>query len=246
MELTDLITQEIIDAKYKVCSGEETQSEYYTFHRKRYRILLETIQKISRIRTIKHMLDIGASYQTLLLDSLASDISIDTLGFTLDKYKPKNNPTNDHRFDLTQSGKNQVPLNTIKNKYDLIILAEVIEHIRIKPEKVMSLLNSLLKKGGYLIIQTPNAAFLGSRIKLLFGKHPYSWIRDDDNNPGHYREYTYSELIYLAEATGYDVVSLKGYNYFSHQSKIKQFVLNLTSILPDTYKNGFTCVLKKR
>jgi len=115
----------------------------------------------------------------------------------------------------------------------------------IRPERVLDTLSSLLKPGGYLILQTPNAAFLGSRIKLLLGKNPMPWIRDEPNNPGHYREYTKQELIKLSDMTGFELVSIIGRNYFSHPSAIKQTLLKVTALLPDTFKNGFTAVLKE-
>ena len=57
--------------------------------------------------------------------------------------------------------------------YELIIMAEVIEHLYTSPSLVPGLLQSLLRPGGLLIVQTPNALAIGRRFKMLLGRHPF-------------------------------------------------------------------------
>ena len=78
--------------------------------------------------------------------------------------------------------------------YELIIMAEVIEHLYTSPSLVPGLLQSLLRPGGLLIVQTPNALAIGRRFKMLLGRHPFELIRENPHNPGHFREYTAREL----------------------------------------------------
>jgi hypothetical protein len=84
-------------------------------------------------------------------------------------------------------------------------MAEVLEHLYTAPQLVLGFVKSLLRPNGFLILQTPNAASLPKRLKLFFGRHPYEKIRTDPRNPGHYREYTISELRALAEEFGFRV-----------------------------------------
>jgi SAM-dependent methyltransferase len=220
---------------------------YYQFHRYRYLYLLSLVSQLYEDNAITTMLDIGASFQTRLIDHYLSGLTIDTLGYTLERFRPVQNPSRDYYFDLSQPEvlEQKVGQKPPQEHYDLILLAEVIEHMHIRPERVLTLLHSMLTPGGHLIVQTPNAAFVGNRIKLLFGANPNAWIRDEPNNPGHYREYTKSELIDLAQRTGFQVRSIKGQNYFNHPNRLKRISLKLANILPQTFKNGFTLILVK-
>ena len=79
-------------------------------------------------------------------------------------------------------------------RYDLVVFAEVIEHLHTSPVHTLAFVRGLLADAGVLILQTPNAASLPKRLKLLAGRNPYELIRADGGNPGHFREYTLAEL----------------------------------------------------
>jgi 2-polyprenyl-3-methyl-5-hydroxy-6-metoxy-1,4-benzoquinol methylase len=59
-----------------------------------------------------------------------------------------------------------------KEKFDIIILADIIEHLRY-PEDFVLKLKPLLNKDGILIACIPNIANITIRIKLLMGKWDY-------------------------------------------------------------------------
>ncbi|MBU1956137.1 methionine biosynthesis protein MetW [Patescibacteria group bacterium] len=61
----------------------------------------------------------------------------------------------------------------LKEKYDYIILSEVIEHL-MQPEKVLKQIRKYAKKG--IIITIPNSAWFVYRLQLLMGHFPrQSW-----------------------------------------------------------------------
>ncbi|MFH0908163.1 MAG: bifunctional glycosyltransferase/class I SAM-dependent methyltransferase [bacterium] len=62
----------------------------------------------------------------------------------------------------------QVPLD---EPYDIIIAADVLEHLR-NPEYVLSRLKRYCKVGGILVVSLPNIANLYVRLNLLFGRFP--------------------------------------------------------------------------
>jgi len=109
-----------------------------------------------------------------------------------------------YHFDLNDS-QDQRQWRSDLGPYDLIVFAEVIEHLYTAPERVLRFLHSLLAPGGALILQTPNAAALRKRLKLLAGRNPYERIRPDRSNPGHFREYTVAELLGILGQTGFSV-----------------------------------------
>jgi 2-polyprenyl-3-methyl-5-hydroxy-6-metoxy-1,4-benzoquinol methylase len=53
--------------------------------------------------------------------------------------------------------------------YDVVFLGEVIEHL-LDGRSALKRLAKAIRPGGHLILTTPNLAFLGNRIKLLFGR----------------------------------------------------------------------------
>jgi hypothetical protein len=89
--------------------------------------------------------------------------------------------------------------------YDLIVFAEVVEHLYTSPEQVLNCLKGMLRTGGRILVQTPNAAALKKRLKLLSGKNPYELIRLDRTNPGHFRELTVGDLRRYAKRCGLQV-----------------------------------------
>jgi ubiquinone/menaquinone biosynthesis C-methylase UbiE len=56
-------------------------------------------------------------------------------------------------------------------KYDSVYLLAILEHIQ-WPSIFISEVNKLVKKGGYMVVEVPNVAWLPHRISLLCGKFP--------------------------------------------------------------------------
>lgn len=188
-----------------------SENNYVAFHSQRYAVLLNIISSYISSGNVK-VLDIGSSKLTELI-AQEFKIGVDTLGFAEDC--------------LTETGKHyQFDLNNAQweerwrtdiPKYDLIVMAEVIEHLYTSPVLVLSFLKTLLKPDGILIIQTPNALAFWKRIKPLLGIHPYELIREDCTNPGHYREYTEKELRAYAAKTGLTVIDCIIGSYFDYR-----------------------------
>lgn len=143
------------------------------------------------------VLDVGSSKLTELIHTSFGCI-VDSLGLTsvgigkCGEY---------YQFDLNRVG-NTSDWPTSLPSYDLIVLGEVLEHLYTAPELVLRFLQSHMNPGAVLMIQTPNAASLSKRIKLLFGRNPYEKIRINESNPGHFREYTVQELRDYAAGGG--------------------------------------------
>jgi len=68
------------------------------------------------------------------------------------------------------------PLTLKDNSVDIVIAGEIIEHL-INPFRFLKEINRILKKGGELILSTPNAVDLKSRLKVIFGKLPTNGAR---------------------------------------------------------------------
>jgi len=238
--------KDILD-HFKDWNLDEESKVYVKFHCNRYEFLIkETIKWIDKIRIVPHkrtlkILDIGIGYQTEILRNVLPEIIVNTLGFEDSRFKPRGKDKHFY-FNLNDT---QYPGKWPKTeKHDLIIIAEVIEHLYTSPVHVLRCIAGFLGNGGYLIIQTPNACSFHKRIEMLMGKNPFEQIRLSNTNPGHFREYTIEELIDIGMQSGFMPVEYSIFNYFNYHGKGK-FVSALTSILSSKFRDGITVCFEK-
>lgn len=89
--------------------------------------------------------------------------------------------------------------------YDLVVAADVIEHLP-DPQAFLSMATTLLTPRGRLIISVPNVAHLAVRLPLLFGSFTYR-----DRGPldrTHLRFFTVSSIKQEVEAGGFSIASI--------------------------------------
>jgi len=95
-----------------------------------------------------------------------------------------------------------------KESYDLVVFCEIIEHLTVDPVHSLVQINRILKKGGHMIITTPNALRYDNIAKLILGKNIYDHYSGYGAYGRHNREYTPVELRLLVEALGFSVTRL--------------------------------------
>jgi SAM-dependent methyltransferase len=95
-----------------------------------------------------------------------------------------------------------------KGSYDLVVFCEIIEHLTVDPVHSLVQINRLLKKGGHMIITTPNALRYENVAKLILGKNIHDHYSGYGAYGRHNREYTPEELRLLVEALGFSVTRL--------------------------------------
>jgi len=105
--------------------------------------------------------------------------------------------------------------------FDLAILDAVIEHLQ-DPIRALRETHRVLRKGGNLLLSTPNQATLKNRVKLLLGGSIYApldqWLRSAriqkgnlNEFVGHIREYTIKEIRTILSLSGFKITSLRLY-----------------------------------
>jgi SAM-dependent methyltransferase len=102
--------------------------------------------------------------------------------------------------------KEEFPYRT--GTYDLVIFCEIIEHLTVDPVHSLVQINRLLKKGGHMIITTPNVLRYENVLKLMMGKNVHDHYSGYGAYGRHNREYTPDELKLLVEALGFSVSKL--------------------------------------
>jgi len=97
------------------------------------------------------------------------------------------------------------PFPYSEGEFDVVIFAEIIEHLLSDPCKVLREIKRVLKLGGTLIITTPNATRLENVSRLFSGENIYDQYSGYGPYGRHNREYTRQELITLLQFVGFDV-----------------------------------------
>lgn len=92
------------------------------------------------------------------------------------------------------------------NEFDLVIFAEIIEHLLNDPCKVLREIKRVLKPNGTLILTTPNVARLENVTRLISGANIYDPYSGYGPYGRHNREYNRHELDQLLRFEGYEPV----------------------------------------
>ncbi len=118
------------------------------------------------------------------------------------------------------------PLPFKNEEFDYVIFMEVIEHIY-NPDFVISQISRILKKGGCLIISTPNILNIGSRFRFLF-EGSYDFFRETPLDYSkrfpaaiqnmHVLPWRYQELEYLLSRKNISVKKV-------HTDRIKKILI---------------------
>lgn len=222
---------------------------YWSVHKRRFSQLGELLLKRYSNgreggRSPVRILDVGQSYQTLLVAKLFPQSELVTLGFQDNRYKPENAiehiqyDLNDAYFETTwPKGKG----------FDLILFLEVIEHLYTSPRQTLRFIKTLLSPEGVIVISTPNALFLGHRISLLMGRHPFEMIRETRINPGHYREYTRKELLVIGKELALKEEYVEINNAcLGSSTKEERLYHRLTKLLPSDFRQMMTIVFSQQ
>ncbi len=214
---------------------------YLRYHAPRYAQLITHMTP--HVDDSTHILDIGLSPFASIL-AAQFGVPIDTLGLQ-----------QDHRRE--QGEHYQLDLNGVANPeqqrrftqaYDIIVYAEVLEHLYTPPDLVLKYLRTLLTDTGLIFIQTPNAVVLHKRLRMLAGHNPYALLVDQPDNPAHFREYTAAELAGYCEQSRFTLIHRAFTNYFDYRYpawtspdkpvKHRQWLNHLYNLLPGSLRPG--------
>ena len=217
---------------------------YFNFHIDRYIILLDFTHDFLKSHSENssiQVLDVGPSFQTVLLRHFYPEITIDTLGFKHTQNNLRDSERHIHK-DLNLTLENPNP--EVENQYDLIFCCEVMEHIYTNPLHMLNFLRRMLNPKGTLYLQTPNAVAIHKRIKMLFGRNPFPKL--EDNRQGHFREYTGREVKDLLTRSNLYCTSHQYRNHFGLNANIwHRCFKKLNFLLPKTLRDGMTILAKK-
>ena len=186
------------------------------------------------------ILDVGASYEAEELRRLPA--AVDSLGFGDPRFAPPEGGRH-IEFDLRNAEARE--LWPELRDYDVVVCAEVIEHLPISAVHPLRLLATALRPGGWLVLQTPNAARLTNRLRLLVGRNPFEPLRGDLVSPGHIREYTVAEVFELGRAAGLEPGGWLTADYFETGSLPNALLRRLGPLVPRRMRAGITAWFRR-
>lgn len=93
--------------------------------------------------------------------------------------------------------------------FDLVIFAEVIEHLTYDPTHALGEIHRVLKEDGYLVISTPNALRWDYLLKMLRGKNYYPPFSGYGTTARHNREFSIDELKDLVGGCGFEILTIE-------------------------------------
>jgi glycosyltransferase involved in cell wall biosynthesis len=98
---------------------------------------------------------------------------------------------------------NKIETLGLDTDYDIIVAADILEHL-VDPEYVLSKLKTNLKKDGLLVVSLPNVANIYVRMSLLFGRFNYHSKGLLDKTHLHF--YTISTASSMLAKTGWKIM----------------------------------------
>lgn len=120
-------------------------------------------------------------------------------------------------FDFTAVGGSAESMSDIASEsVDRIISADTIEHIPDVYVAVFEMYRAL-KRGGQLVINTPNIAFIKKRVLLLLGRFPSTSQSNEGLGSdilfdgGHLHYFTFRSLTLVLQRAGFQVTRRIGY-----------------------------------
>lgn len=230
---------------------DEENRIYLDYHAYRYEYLMNLIndlvaecRKFNPGKKIK-ILDIGPSFLTELMRQNLKNVEVSTVGF--ETFPPEIAHIKESHFYFNLNDAQHKEKWITIPPQQIIVMAEVIEHLYTAPSLVLGCVCRWLDNNGFLIIQTPNAIALDKRIGLLLGRNIYEKIRENYTDPGHFHEYTKEELIELGKNAGLKVVYFDCRNYFKSKPRTiaGRIYILIRDILPLNFRAGITIVFQK-
>lgn len=172
---------------------------------KRYPTILKMVGSHNKV------LDVGCG--TGLLSSLMKNQGNDVCGIDISEVALKKAELRGIKVKLGNID-NNLPFDD--DIFDVVVCSEVIEHL-FNPIESLEEIQRVLKPEGYLVLTTPNMAYILRRIALLFGKFPeeVKWARTSNTNEWeHIRFFTLTSLIKVLESAGFSCIEIKGIDRF--------------------------------
>jgi len=249
MSPNHLLTATEIIASFDRSGLDEEEWVYLNGQARRFEFLLALVDELRGELGLDpagrsmRLLDVGPSFQTELFRRFYPEAVVTTLGLEPSAVSVARDGERHITFDLNDAFYPEKWPQV--DPRPLVVMAEVLEHLYTSPVTVLRCVATWLEPSGLLVLQTPNAASLFKRLRLLAGRNPCYPIRETRTNPGHFHESTLSELRIAVDKAGLEVVSWSRHNYLDAPTLNGRFYKATRDVLPGPLRQGITMVLRR-
>lgn len=205
---------------------DEIGTRYLMDHIKRFKFLIKVLKNIfsEEKNQLKKILIISPSFELELIHMEFPDLILHSIGIR------GIHLTGEHiNYNLNEADISTLPSEV--RDFDMVIMCEVIEHLVLSGKKVFKFISHLIKKNGYLIIQTPNAQSLRYKVKKNIKHERHKCV------------YALEDLKNSASSTGFKLNKYYFRNYYTYPT-IRCNLYNFGSIfISPSLKEGMTGIL---
>lgn len=225
----------------------EGQKAYYASHRNRYVFTSELLRSLS---PPERFLEVGSSGLFLKIMKWLNPATdcFGTQYADVPGYKEELipfDPEETGRFFLGNPERHQY--DVADSLFDMILCAEVIEHMTVDPMALLAELNRITQIGGTLILTTPNITSIRSLFFALNGRMPYNFfLFNRDGTPDrHNIEYSPDMIEAMVVAAGYRVEALFTKDAWSSPTTKEMALLEAHGFPTECRGDNIFCVARK-
>ena len=220
---------------------------YQAFHRERHQMIASLLEAHVPERKTR-LLDIGGggdvgALSTLLRERIASEMFAVELEGDVERARERG--VTAHDCDVDES-----PLPFADEFFDVILFASVIEHLY-SPHRVLREIERVLRPGGLLLLEAPNAVSLGRRIDALTGQNPFRWFNEYNAFKRHARM-EYCSVFYTAEevavllAESFEIVEIRYGMHLPPANIVKRAIRKLCATLWPRTSDCFAVLARRK
>lgn len=180
-------------------------ADYYEQNRGRYE---QTLKEITRLDLPKpcSILEFGGGQMLLLMSRLYGDGGV--LADVSSAFADSLDVGDELGFVECDLSHDEVPF---RDEFDLVVLAEVVEHMVLPLHEVLAKILPALRPGGLMLITTPNLYRLRNCVRMLTGGHLFCPLvrTERGRGIGHPLELSAENLRVHLELAGYEVVDMR-------------------------------------
>lgn len=166
---------------------------YHTIHRARFARTLEVLLEV--VPENGRLLELGTSglFPAVLME-LRPDVEVTVTHFAeaegkVGEFVPSFSGVPIVRYSVDLE-KEALPCDD--EVFDMVVCCEVLEHMEIDPMFMLSEVNRVTKRGGKLLLTTPNIASSRGITKLVQGYEPYFYMHYHKDGSYHRHNFEYS------------------------------------------------------
>lgn len=141
----------------------------------------------------------------------------------------------------------EAAIEEIKERYDVLVFADVIEHL-VNPADVLKRVGKLLKPNGSIVFSVPNMAHVSLRLSLLEGNFKYTEVGLLDKTHLHFYDIDTVKMVFQDAGMTLTTIDSVTYKYPEELLKSRLQALGLSAtkkgieILSDEYASAFQYV----